>query len=333
MQFGELRRREFIALFGGTGFAISVAAASLANAQTAGKIPRVGLLTLNAPAQMSGRLAAFRGGMRELGYRGDQNIILVRFAEGRVDRLAALAAELVQANADVIVPAGYPAIRAVQQATSSIPIIVAIMSDPVEEGFAASYARPGGNITGLAFQDADLTTKRLQILKEIVPSLSRVAVLWDRGMPTSLLKKTEEAARSLGLTLDVLAAADSAEIRKAFEAALERKAQAVFQIASPRFSAMRTEIAASAMEKRIPSACEQREFVDAGCLVSYGPSFDAMYGRAPFYVDKVLRGAKAGDLPIEQPTKFDVVINLKTARMLGLDISPMLLARTDEVIE
>jgi putative ABC transport system substrate-binding protein len=334
MQFGELRRREFTALFGGTGIALWVAAASLANAQTAGKLPRVGLLTLNAPAQMAGRLAAFRGGMGELGYREGQNIILdIRFAEGRVDRLPALAAELVQANADVIVPAGYPAIRAVQQATSSIPIIVAIMSDPVEEGFAASYARPGGNLTGLAFQDAELTTKRLQILKEIVPSLSRIAVLWDRGMPPSLLKKTEEAARSLGLTLDVLAAADSAEIGKAFEAALEHKAQAVFQIASPRFSAMRTEIAASAMKKRIPSACEQREFVDAGCLVSYGPSFEAMYGRVPFYVDKVLRGAKAGDLPIEQPTKFDLVMNLKTARMLGLDISPMVLARADEVIE
>jgi putative ABC transport system substrate-binding protein len=327
-----MRRREFISLVGGAA-AWPIAAHDPAGAQLA-KLPRVGLLTLNAPAQMASRLVGFREGMRELGYREGDNIVFeVRYGEGRVDRLPALAAELVQANVDVIVPSGYPSIRAVQQATGTIPIVVAIMSDPVEEGFAASYARPGGNITGLAFQDADLTTKRLELLKEIVPSLSRVAALWDRGMPTSLLKGTEAAAQSLGLTLEVLAAGDSAEVGKAFDTAFKRKAQAVFQIASPRFSAMRVALSALAIEKRLPAACEQRDFALAGCLVSYGPSFDAMYRRSAFYVDRILKGAKPADLPIEQPMKFEFVINLKTANALGLTVAPAMLLRADEVIE
>jgi putative ABC transport system substrate-binding protein len=283
---------------------------------------------------MVGRLVSFRDGLRQLGYREGETIILeIRYAEGRVDRLIPLATELAQAHVSVIVPAGYPAIQAAQQAAKGIPVVAAIMSDPVEEGFAASYARPAGNITGLAFQDADLTTKRMQILKEIVPSLSLVAVLWDRGMPPSLLKKTQEAARSLGLTLEVLTAADAAEVGQAFELAASRKAQAMFQIASPRFSALRGAIAAAAIDKRMPTVCEQREFTLAGCLVSYGPSFDAMYHRAAFYVDKILKGAKAAELPIEQPTKFEFVINLKTARRFGMTIAPVLLARADEVIE
>jgi putative ABC transport system substrate-binding protein len=323
-----MRRRDFITLLGG-----AVAWPLAARAQQ-DKIARVGLLTLNAPAQMVGRLSAFRYGMRELGYREGENIVfLVRFAEGRVDRLAALTAELLQANVDVIVPAGYPSIRAAQQASSTIPIVVAIMSDPIGEGFAASYARPGGNITGLAFQDADLTTKRLEILREVVPSLLHVAVLWDEGMPAGLLKATESAAHALGLTLEVLPAGDSAEVGEAFDTALGRKAQALFQVASPRFSALRDEIAALAIEKGMPAACEQRDFAIAGCLVSYGPSFDAMFRRAAYYVDKILKGAKPADLPIEQPTKFELVVNLKTAQAIGLTIPPALLLRADEVIE
>jgi putative ABC transport system substrate-binding protein len=272
--------------------------------------------------------------MRELGYRERQHYTLeVKYGEGRVDRLPALAAEFVQDNVEVIVPAGYPAIRALQKATSTIPIVVAIMSDPVEEGFAASYARPGGNITGLAFQDAELTTKRLEILKEVVPSLSRVAVLWDPGMPKSLLNATEAAARTLGLSLAVLTATNGPEVRTAFDTAIERNAQAMFQIASPRFSALRGAIADAALSARMPSACEQREFVIAGCLVSYGPIFDAMYRRAAFYVDKILKGTHPADLPIEQPTKFELVVNLKNAKMLGLTVSSKLLLRADEVIE
>ena len=330
----RMRRRDFINLLGGTAVAGPIAVFAQVAAQAPGKTARVGVLTLNSPAQMASRLAAFRDGMRELGYREGQNIIFeVRFAEGRVDRLTAMAAELVQANVDVILTGGYLAIRAVQQASSTIPIAVAVMSDPVKEGFAASYARPSGNITGLAFQDPELTAKRLEILKEAIPSLARVAVLWDRGMPPSLLKATESAAHSLGLTLEVLAAGDAAEVSKAFDAALRSKAQALFQVASPRFSVMREAISATALEKGMPTSCEQRDFVGAGCLISYGPSFNAMYHRAAYYVDKILKGAKPADLPIEQPTKFELVINLKTAKALGMTIPPSLLARADEVIQ
>lgn len=302
--------------------------------QAPGKIARVGVLTLNSTAQAVSRLAAFRDGMRELGYLEGQNIVIeVRIADGRVDRLAPLAAELVQAKVAVIVTGGYLAIRAVQQASSTIPIAVAVMSDPVKEGFAASYARPGGNITGLAFQDPDLTAKRLEILKQVIPSLSRVAVLWDRGMPPNLLKATESAAHSLGLTLDVLPAENAEEVGRAFDTALKSKAQALFQVASPRFSVLREAISTAALEKGMPTSCEQRDFVRAGCLMSYGPSFDAMYHRAAYYVDKILKGAKPADLPIEQPTKFELVINLKTARALDLTIPPSVLGRTDEVIQ
>src|ERR1700680_3843914 len=261
-----MRRREFIGLLSSSAVAGPIVMFAPVAAVTAGKIARVGLLTLSSPDQAVGKIAAFREGMSELGYQEDHNIVYeVRFAEGRIDRLAALAKELLQANVDVIVPSGYPAIRAVQKETKTLPIVVAIMSDPVEEGFAASYARPGGNITGLAFQDADLTTKRLEILKEIVPSLSHVAALWDPGMPASLLAATESTAHALGLTLKVLPAGNLTEIGKAFDA-LESKSQALFEISSPRFAAARVAIAASALKKDLPTACEEREFAAAGCL-------------------------------------------------------------------
>jgi putative ABC transport system substrate-binding protein len=326
-----MRRRDFLILFGGA--AATLPAASWPAARAAGQVARVGLLTLSAPAEMIGRLAAFRDGMHELGYREGQNIVFEpRFAEGRADRLTALTAQLLQAHVDVIVTSGHPAIRALQQASSTTPIVAAIMSDPVEEGFAASYARPGGNITGLAFQDAELITKRLEILKEMVPSLSHVAALWDPGMPPSLLTATESTARALGLTLKVLPAGNLTEIGKAFDA-LGSNAQALFEISSPRFAAARVAIATSALKKGLPAACEEREFAAAGCLVSYGPSFAAMFGRAAYYVDKILKGSRPADLPIEQPTKFELVINLKTAKALGLIVAPGLLSRADEVIE
>jgi putative ABC transport system substrate-binding protein len=327
-----MRRRKLLALLGSSALVGRIFAS--APAQAAGKIPRLGFLLNTAPAEAKGRLAAFREGMRQLGYREGENVVFeFRHADGRVDRLAALAKELVQANVDVIVTSGHPSIRAAQLASKTIPIVVAVMSDPLAEGFAASYARPGGNITGLAFQDADLTTKRLQLLKEIVPLLSHVAVLWDPEMPASLLTAAESAAHALGLLLEVLPAGNSAEVGKAFDIALARKVQALFEIASPRFAALRVAIAGSAIEKSLPAACEEREFVAAGCLVSYGPSFNAMFARAAYYVDRILKGAKPADLPIEQPTKFELVINLKTAQALGLTVPPSTLAQADEVIE
>ena len=321
-------------LLGGASVAGRIVASTPAAAEAAGKIPRVGLLSLNGPAMMSERLAAFRDAMRELDYREGENIVFeVRLADGRVDRLAALTAELIQANVDIIVTSGHPSVRAAQLASKTIPIVVAIMSDPVTEGFAASFPRPGGNITGLAFQDADLTTKRLEILTEVVPSLSRVAVLWDPEMPASLLTATQSAAHVFGLSLEVLPAGNSTEVGRAFDAALALKAQALFEVASPRFAALRATIAGSAVEKGLPAACEERGFVAAGCLVSYGPSFNSMYARAAYYVDKILKGAKPADLPIEEPTKFQLVFNLKTAKSLGLTVPQWLLARADEVIE
>jgi putative ABC transport system substrate-binding protein len=328
-----MKRREVISFLGGAAVAGWIEVSTQAPVRAAGKIARVGVLTLSAPAELSSRLAAFRDGMYKLGYREGENIVFdPRYAEGRADRLTALTAQLLQANVDVIVTSGRPAIRAAQLASSTTPIVVAIMSDPVEEGFAVSFARPGGNITGLAFQDAELTTKRLEILKEIVPSLSHVAVLWDPGMPASTLTATESTAHALGLTLEVLQAKNLAEIGKAFDA-VGSKAQALFEISSPRFAATRGAIAASAIKKALPAACEEREFAAAGCLVSYGPSFGAMWGRAAYYVDKILKGSRPEDLPIEQPTKFELVINLKTARALGLTVAPGLLSRADEVIE
>jgi putative tryptophan/tyrosine transport system substrate-binding protein len=322
-----MKRRELLTLLGST----AVAGRFVASASAAGKEPRVGLL-LVASVAVSERLVAFRDGMRQLGYREGENIVFeVRL--GRFDSLEALATELVQAKVDVIVTSGHPSIRAAQRASKTIPIIVAVMSDPVEEGFAASYARPGGNITGLAFQDTELTTKRLQILKEIVPSLLDVAVLWDPEMPASLLTAAESAARALGLSLEVLPAGNATEVGKAFDNALARKAQALFEVASPRFAALRDAVAEAAVEKGLPAACEERGFVAAGCLVSYGPSFNAMFARTAYYVDKILKGAKPADLPIEQPTKFELVINLKTAGTLGLTVPPSLLAQADEVIE
>jgi putative ABC transport system substrate-binding protein len=288
---------------------------------------------LSASASVSEeRLAAFRDGMHQIGYQEGENIVFeVRL--GGFDRLEALATELVEAKVDVIVTSGHPAIQAAQRKSKTIPIVVAVMSDPVEEGFAASYARPGGNITGLAFQDAELTTKRLQILKEIVPSLSHVAVLWDPQMPANLLTATESAAHALGLSLEMLPAGNSTETGEAFDNALARKAQALFEVASPRFAALRAAIAEAAVEKGLPAACEERGFVAAGCLVSYGPSFNVMFARTAYYVDKILKGTKPADLPIEQPTKFELVINLKTARALGLTVPSSLLAQADEVIE
>ena len=325
-----MRRRDLV------GFAACAALVGppVGAARAAGKLPRVGLLSLSPAAEMTGRFAAFRDAMRKLGYRDGENIAFeTRLADGRIDRLTALTAELVRDEVDVIVTSGHPSIRAAQLASKTIPIVVAIMSDPIAEGFAVSYPRPGGNITGLAFQDAELTTKRLEILKEALPSLSRVAVLWDPEMPATLLAATQSAAQTLALQLDVFPAGNATEVDKAFDAAAAHRAQALFEVASPRFAALRAAIARSALEKGLLAACEERGFVAAGCLISYGPSFNAMYARAAYYVDRILKGAKPADLPIEQPTKFEMVINLKTAKALGLTVPHSLLQRADEVIE
>ena len=319
--------------------ALSILAAPLAaNAQKPGKIPLVGVLQGGQapdPSDPGDVLNAFRQGLRALGYVEGQNIAMAhRFAEGQFERLPELAAELVHLKVDVIVTGGPAAVRVAQHATSTIPIVVAVMHEPVAMGFIASFARPGGNITGLAFQDTDLSTKRLELLKEVVPQLSRVAVLWDPsdGGATAL-RATERAAQALGLQLHILEVRGPDDLARAFEAAEKARAQALIQLASPLFGAHLKTIVDLATKSRLPATCYRRAFVVAGCLMTYGPSFPDMWRRAAFYVDKILKGAKPADLPVEQPMAFELVINLKTAKALGLTISPSVLFQATEVVQ
>ena len=305
------------------------------------KVARVAMVFLGSPANQANRFAIVRDGLRELGWVEGQNVVFeVRWAEGRVERAPELAAELVRLKPDVIVTSGWPLIRALQQATSTIPIVVGVMSDPIGSGFAASFPRPGGNITGGAFQDTELATKRLEILKETLPKLSRVAALFDprgpdeatRSTAVSIRRATEEAARALRVNLRVLEVRGPDDFERAFEDARRGRAEALLQISSPLFAAHRDRLVELARKSRLPAACETRDFVVAGCLLAYGPSFDAMFRRVPFYVDRILRGTKPGDLPIEQPMRFELVLNLRTAKTLGITIPQPVLARADELI-
>jgi len=304
----------------------------VAEGQPARTAYRIGKLYGGDPGGLG---AALLQGLRELGYTEGQNIVFERrSADGRPDRLPGLAAELVHLKVDVIVTSGPDAIRAAQRASRTIPIVAAIMHEPVAFGFVASYARPGSNITGLAFQDSDLTTKRLQLLKETLPGLFHVAALFDPNAGgLTALNRAQEAARLLGFTLQALEVKSPPDLTRAFDAARRKQAQALLQLASPFFSAHRREISDLAIQNRIPATCEQRMFVQAGCLMSYGPDFNDMFRRSASFVDKILKGAKPAVLPIEEPTKFELVINLKTAKALGLTIPPSLLARADEVIQ
>ncbi len=298
------------------------------------KIPHLGLLRNGSPPGGNSE-EAFRRGLRELGYVEGQTILLEwRWAEGRPERLPGLAAELVRLPADVIVTSGPDAIRAAQRATGTIPIVAAVMHEPVAFGFVARLARPGGNITGLSFQDSDLSTKRLDLLKEMLPRLSHVAALWDPVGGGELARRAaEEAARSLGLKLQVLEIRRPEDLAGAFDAARKGRAQALIQLSSPFFSSHRRAIGDLAIKGRLPTTCEQAQFVDAGCLMAYGPSFDDMFRRAASYVDRILKGARPADLPVEQPTKFELTVNAKTAKAVGLTIPQSLLLRADRLIE
>jgi len=306
----------------------------VADAQESGKLARIGILVPGSPSTHNYVVEPLRQGLGELGYvEGLSFAIVHRWAEGKFDRLPGLAAELVRLKVDVIVAFGPPAIRAAQQATRAIPIVMAITHEPVAMGFVASLARPGGNITGMAFQDSELATKRLELLKAAVPVLSRVAALWDpSGGGPGALAATEHAAGSLGLKLGVVETAKPTDFDRAFESARRGGAQAMIQLASPLHSAHRRRIIDLAMNHRLPATCESAQFVHDGCLMSYGPKFPEMSRRAASYVDRILKGAKPADLPVEQPTRFELVINLKTAKALGLTIPQSLLLRADHVI-
>jgi putative ABC transport system substrate-binding protein len=327
-------RRTFLA---GTG-AVLLAAPLAAEAQPAGKVYRIGFLSPASPSdpRVQRFLAAFRNGLGELGYVEGQTIAIEsRWAAGKYERLPGLAAELVRLKMEVIVTAAVPAIRAAKEATSTIPIIMAVVVDPVATGLVASLARPGGNITGLSLMTPELVGKQLEMLKEVVPKASRVAVLWNPANPGNApqLRAAEVAARTLGVRLQPLEARGPREIDSAFAAMTKEGASAVVVLVDVVFIDQRTRIADLAATRRLPSVYGLPEYVEAGGLMAYGPSYIANYRRAAVYVDKILKGAKPGDLPIEQPTKFEFVINLKAAKALGLTIPPSLLARADEVIQ
>ena len=297
---------------------------------------RIGFISSASSTSLAARDEAFRQGLHALGYVVGQNITIeYRWADGRNERLPGFAAELVNLKLDIIVTHGVVATRAVKQATTTIPIVIAAADDPVAAGLVPNFARPGGNITGLTLMTPDLMEKRLELLRAVVPGRTRVAVLWNPGNPVSEpeLRKAEAAARSLGLQLQSLGVRDPRELPGAFSSMKTERAGVVFLVPDAMFFGQRNEIAGLAASNRLPLVAHLREFADAGGLMTYGPNGLDVHRRAATYVDKILKGAKPGDLPVEQPTKFDLVINLKTAAALGITIPPAVLARADHVIE
>jgi len=278
----------------------------------------------------------FRQGLRELGYVEGKNIIIEwRSAEGKPERRNEIAADWARLKVDIIVTGGPTTTSAAKEATTTIPIVMAFDNDPVGNGFVASLARPGGNITGLATLSPELSGKRLELLKEILPKLSRVAVLWTSTTPGTAqeLKEAELAAGAFGVKLQYLDVRDPKDIETAFRAAGKGRADSVLVLTSPVIISQRTQLAELAVKRRLPAIYDRREFVDDGGLICYGTNFADLSRRAATYVDKILKGAKPADLPVEQPIKFELVINLKAAKQIGLTIPPNVLARADKVIK
>ncbi|HEU4345860.1 MAG TPA: ABC transporter substrate-binding protein [Candidatus Binatia bacterium] len=305
-------------------------------AQQPKKIPRIGFLTATSASPQALRFEAFRQGLKDLGYFDGKNIIIEsRYAEGKVDRLSELAAELVRLKVDVIVTAGSTTTRTAKETTVAIPIVMAFDSDPVGAGYVASLARPGGNITGLSSFAPEISGKQVELLKEIVPKLSRVAVLGTSSQPGNAqsLKEMERAAGAFGVKLQYLDVLDPKDIETAFRAASKGHADAVLMLSSAILSSERTQILDLAVKSRLPAIYPWPEFVEGGGLMTYGVSITNLFRRAATYVDKILKGAKPAELPIEQPTKFEFIINLKAAKQIGLTIPPNVLARADRVIK
>ena len=304
-------------------------------AQQPTKIPRIGFLGTASPSTVSARVEAFRQGLRELGYvEGKSILIEYRWAEGKFDRMPDLAAELVRLEVDVIVTAGPAATRPAKEATSTIPIVMGFDNDPIGNGFVASLARPSGNITGLSSLAPEISGKQVELLKEIVPRLSRVAVLGNSTTPgnAQALKEIELAAKALKVQLQYLGVLATKDIETAFRAASKGRAGAVLVLLNPVALSHRTQIAALAAKSRIPAIYYAIDYVEDGGLMSYSVSVTDLFRRAATYVDKILKGRKPADLPVEQPTKFEFIINLKSAKQIGLTIPPNVLARADKVI-
>jgi putative ABC transport system substrate-binding protein len=313
-----------------------VVVGALAQAQQPAKgVHRIGALLSEVPSSFDARAEAFRQGLHELGYVEGKNILIeYRYAEGKLDRLPDLAAELVRLKVDAFLVGETAAATAARQATSTIPIVVGGAGDLVGAGLVASLAMPGGNITGSTTMAPDLSGKRLELLREAVPRVSRVAVLWDPSPGQSdEVRATETAARGLGVKVQPVEVRDPKDFQNAYAAMTKQQADAVIIIQSSFSLAYRRQPADLAAKQRLPSMCEQKEWTNDGCLMSYGPDLLYLWRRAAVYVDKILKGAKPADLPVEQPTKFELVINLKTAKQIGLTIPPNVLARADKVIK
>jgi putative ABC transport system substrate-binding protein len=327
-------RRRFLL----TSLAGAFGAPLAAEAQQAAKVARIGYLAANLTASLQLR-EAFLQGLRDLGYVEGRNVVIeYRDAAGKYERFPALVTELVSLKVDVIVVTSTPAAVAVKQATRTIPIVFTWAADPVGSGLVTSLARPGGNITGLSILAPDLIGKRLELLKQAVPEVSRVAALWRPGdyverMEKDMLTEADRAARALDLRLQVVEARGPEDFDRAFSDMTRARADAVTVQSTNIFFHERRRLVDLAAKNRLPAMYLTREFVDAGGLMSYGPNVADLHRRAASYVDKILKGAKPGDLPVEQPTKFELVINLKTAKALGLKIPPSVLARADQVIE
>jgi len=318
--------------------AMLLALCSSADAQQTEKIPRIGYLVSSDPATESTRSEAIRLALRELGYIEGQNIAIeYRYAEGKQDRWPALAAELVSLKVDLIVVTGGAIwIRAVKNATKTIPIVmVGTGGDPVEEGLVESLARPGGNVTGVTNLTTELSGKRLELLKEAVPKVARVAVLYNPVTPGIVLqlKEVQTAARALGMTSQPWEVRPADGVDRVFAAMGKQRPDGLFVVSGPLMGASGKRIASLAIKSRLPSVHSNRSYVDAGGLMSYGADLSHSYRRVAYYVDRILKGAKPADLPVEQPTKFELVINLKTAKQIGVTIPPNVLARADKVIK
>jgi putative ABC transport system substrate-binding protein len=326
-------RRVFLGALAGS---VLLTAPFPAEAQQPGKVYRIGVLEQGGSPGPNPIYEAFRHPLRELGYIEGQNLVLEnRFAEGRAERLPDFAAELVRLKVDVIVAGGTLGPLAAKHATGTIPIVLAAAGDPVGTGLVASLAKPGGNVTGLSNHSADLTGKRLQHTKEVVPGLSRIAVLWNAANPIAELvfKETEIAARTLGVQVQSVEVRRSEDFDSALPATVSGGAGALFVIDDPLVFRNRMRIADFAARNRLPATAFYKQFAEAGGLMTFGASLADLYRRAAIFVDKILKGAKPADLPVEQPTTYELVINLKTAKTLGLTIPPSLLQRADQVIE
>ena len=327
-----MERRAFITLVGGAMAAWPLAV----GAQLTATLPRLGFLTAGTAAVGSPGLPALIESLRQLGWiEGKTIVIEYRYAENRNDRLPELAAELVRLKVDVIAAAGTLAALAAKHATATIPIVMTSAGDPIENGLVASLAQPGGNVTGLSLMMADVSGKRLELLKELVPGLSRVAVLWNstNPYPTTVFKETRDAARTLKVEVQSLEVKGPADFATVFELARQRRPDALFTIDDPLTLSQLHQILDFAAANRLPASYGIHEFAAAGGLMAYGASIPDLYRRAATFVDKILHGAKPRELPVEQPTKFELVVNLKTAKALGLTVPQTLLVAADEVIE